>query len=981
MIVGITGHRPSKLGASYDLNAPIRVWIREQLYKQLVDLRPSLAISGMAIGVDTDFVLTCLALKIPYVAAVPFHGQASRWRQPDQELYKKLLSTAHSVKVISESYSPEAFQLRNQWIVDNCDTLIAVWNGSAGGTGNAVRYAESIHKPLVRILPSVSNPSYDPLLYGARCFECPLAPYRNGPVPSEMHSDAIVTVVALCPGKNEVERSRPLVGRSGHLHDSTVSKAGFSRHDANLVNLIECRVPEEFQDDLDAYLKWLRKNRPDAKNPIDCCAPRRRLQLQSAKSLLLYGAHALKHVAGFNGVKKYAGHTLEVEVEPHRKVWAVPATHPAGVLRELTEYIDYEAHVGRAYRIAYQGHPSWHPGRVLLNATTEQFINWWSARGKTVAVDVETDGLDFSRCNVRCIGASEVIDGGARDETCVYAIRSTTGPLLKSDAQLTQALNCIRTIFPLKTLVAHNRKAEATVFERFGIDPRLWHCTMELDHSVHSEQRHDLRSVVTRRFDVPPWKADVKFVDTTDDNALWRYNAVDDIGTARIFPWLLEKAKKLGVLHTYPIDLMLSEQCRQMTKLGIAIDRAAQRRLGENLYKKFIEYLNRIRGIVGDSEFNVFSPHQIGRWIYEHKGYSALEFTKTGAPSTSKTALLLLVEAGVDREMSEFIDLLFESRWTGKILNTYVGIKLSLQEDREDNDDEPDNLSIGFDGRSHPTWSSHVVPSGRLACSRPGIQQQPKVVREMFSCEAGHVLVGIDLSQVELRIIVAVANVRKYKEIFAAGGDIHDYGTEKMLGVTRSAVQAQYKRAFSGKHFDSTPHELEDGWTAPGVPPEEVIGNAAKVYYSKLRTIAKNLNHAKNYTATDKKTYSMIRLNPRIPFEVRSKIEPRFIKNACNAWRQEYPEIPAFQERCYTLWRQQGWLETLFHRRKRFFADGEKDRGALPNHIVQGTVGDHMNEAFTTLLQEIPFDHQNKTGVILQNHDQFVVEVREDFAE
>lgn len=152
-VVAVTGHRPDKLGG-YDRGNPLRTWIRERLSESLSNINPKRCISGMAIGVDQDFADVCVDLRIPFIAAIPFEGQEKLWPPSSQEYYRELLKKAMLRKVISEGgYHASKMQRRNEWMVDNCQILIAVWDGSGGGTGNCVKYAEKIGREIVRINP------------------------------------------------------------------------------------------------------------------------------------------------------------------------------------------------------------------------------------------------------------------------------------------------------------------------------------------------------------------------------------------------------------------------------------------------------------------------------------------------------------------------------------------------------------------------------------------------------------------------------------------------------------------------------------------------------------------------------------------------------------------------------------------------------------------------------------------------------------
>lgn len=152
MIVSGTGHRPDKLGG-YDVAT----------FNRLVDLatawlkanRPSLVISGMALGWDQALAKAAIDLGIPVHAYVPFIGQADKWPKRSCEEYSKLLLQCTETKVICPgSYSPEKMQIRNERMVDACDLVLALWDGSSGGTANCVTYAEfDAMKPVTNLWP------------------------------------------------------------------------------------------------------------------------------------------------------------------------------------------------------------------------------------------------------------------------------------------------------------------------------------------------------------------------------------------------------------------------------------------------------------------------------------------------------------------------------------------------------------------------------------------------------------------------------------------------------------------------------------------------------------------------------------------------------------------------------------------------------------------------------------------------------------
>lgn len=153
MIVSFTGHRPAKLGG-YSLPNPIHKYITGELRRVLTELKPERAISGMALGVDQWAAEICIELAIPFIAAIPFKGQENYWPAESRERYYKLLAAAEATEVVNRGgYASWKMQTRNVWMVDHSDLVIAVFDGTPGGTKNCYDYADGIGKKIIRINP------------------------------------------------------------------------------------------------------------------------------------------------------------------------------------------------------------------------------------------------------------------------------------------------------------------------------------------------------------------------------------------------------------------------------------------------------------------------------------------------------------------------------------------------------------------------------------------------------------------------------------------------------------------------------------------------------------------------------------------------------------------------------------------------------------------------------------------------------------
>ena len=146
LIVAATGHRPDKLGGySKDIESKLYDLAVEELGK----INPTKVISGMALGWDQAVAKACNTLSIPWIAAVPFIGQEKAWPKESQTFYHELLDTASEYIIVREgTYHPSKMYERNIWMVDRSDLVLALWDGSSGGTGHCVKYANKVKKPI-----------------------------------------------------------------------------------------------------------------------------------------------------------------------------------------------------------------------------------------------------------------------------------------------------------------------------------------------------------------------------------------------------------------------------------------------------------------------------------------------------------------------------------------------------------------------------------------------------------------------------------------------------------------------------------------------------------------------------------------------------------------------------------------------------------------------------------------------------------------
>ena len=142
MIIAGTGHRPDRLGG---YGPEVDQWLHTLCVRELMALKPETVISGMAVGFDQALASAAIHLDIPFLAYIPFEGQESKWPESSKKRYFDLLSKAKGILYCSPpGYAVWKMHKRNHQMVDDCDKVLALWNGNPfGGTFECVTYAQS----------------------------------------------------------------------------------------------------------------------------------------------------------------------------------------------------------------------------------------------------------------------------------------------------------------------------------------------------------------------------------------------------------------------------------------------------------------------------------------------------------------------------------------------------------------------------------------------------------------------------------------------------------------------------------------------------------------------------------------------------------------------------------------------------------------------------------------------------------------------
>lgn len=109
----------------------------------------------MALGVDMDFAETVLDFKAQYdfpislECAIPCPNQTLKWASTEIARYNKILGKADKITVVNAYYFSACMLVRNRYMVDHSDTVLAIWNGEeSGGTWQTIKYARSKNKKI-----------------------------------------------------------------------------------------------------------------------------------------------------------------------------------------------------------------------------------------------------------------------------------------------------------------------------------------------------------------------------------------------------------------------------------------------------------------------------------------------------------------------------------------------------------------------------------------------------------------------------------------------------------------------------------------------------------------------------------------------------------------------------------------------------------------------------------------------------------------
>ncbi|WP_019341383.1 DNA polymerase I [Stutzerimonas stutzeri] len=543
------------------------------------------------------------------------------------------------------------------------------------------------------------------------------------------------------------------------------------------------------------------------------------------------------------------------------------------------------------------------------------------------AFDTETTSIDAQKAQL--VGVSFAIEAG----------QAAYVPLGHSYMGVPQQLDMNAVLAALKPLledpntrkICQHGKYDMNVLMHYGIEMHGMTFDTMLESYVldATATRHDMDSLALKYLG----RGTIRFEDIAGKGA--KQLTFDQIAVEQAGPYAAEDADVtlrlhqtlMGKLEATPsllkvlneIEMPLVPVLARIERNGALVDANLLGLQSVELGNKLVELEREAYGIAGE-EFNLGSPKQLCAILYDKLGCPVLSKTAGGQPSTAESVLAELADR--DYPLPKVI---MQHRSLSKLKGTYTD-KLPLQINPRT-------------GRIHTSYHQAVTATGRLSSSDPNLQNIPirtaegRRIRQAFVAAPGYKLLAADYSQIELRIMAHLAQDAGLLHAFQNDLDVHRATAAEVFGVELDQVSNDQRRSAKAINFG-----LIYGMSAFGLAKQIDVGRG----------------------------------------EAQAYIDRYFAR---------YPGVLAYMERTRAQAAEQGFVETLFGRRL-YLPEINSKNGAMRkgaertaiNAPMQGTAADIIKRAMIAVdnwLQDSGLDAR----VILQVHDELVVEVREDLVE
>lgn len=558
--------------------------------------------------------------------------------------------------------------------------------------------------------------------------------------------------------------------------------------------------------------------------------------------------------------------------------------------------------------------------------TEDAFADWLQrlSQAKLFAFDTETTSVDAQQA--RLVGISfAVAEGEAAYVPLAHSYMGVPEQLNEK-----KVLDALRPLLenPAISKVCQNGKYDINVLARYGIAVQGVRFDTMLESYVlnSTATRHNMDSLAQRYLnrstilfeEVAGKGAKQLTFDQVDLSVAGPYAAEDAEITLCLHNRLIKELEEIPALLDVlaNIEMPLLPVLARIERCGALVDAHLLGLQSLELAEKLTELERKTFEIAGEA-FNLASPKQLGVVLYEKLGLPVLAKTAKGQPSTAEAVLSELAEQG-----HELPVLLMEYRSLSKLKSTYT-------------DRLPEQINP-LTGRIHTSYHQAVTATGRLSSSDPNLQNIPirtaegRRIRQAFIAPPGYKLLAADYSQIELRIMAHLAQDPGLLDAFRNDRDVHKATASEVFGVELKDVTTDQRRSAKAINFG-----LIYGMSAHGLAKQ--IGcdrSQAQIYMDR-------------YFA-------------------------------------RYPGVLDYMERTRKQASEQGYVETLFGRRL-YLPDINAKNAAIRkgaertaiNAPMQGSAADIIKRAMIAVdnwLVESGLDAR----VILQVHDELVLEVRED---
>ncbi|RBI85694.1 DNA polymerase I [Rhodosalinus halophilus] len=429
----------------------------------------------------------------------------------------------------------------------------------------------------------------------------------------------------------------------------------------------------------------------------------------------------------------------------------------------------------------------------------------WIARARAqgwVAFDTETTGLDEMRCEL--VGVSLALAPG--EAAYVPLAHKADGAddlfggeaLAEGQIPMEEALAALRDLLEDDAVlkIGQNVKYDAKVLARLGIRMAPFDDTLLMSYAMYSGLHGHGMDTLSERYLghgcipikelIGSGKSQITFDRVPIDKAT-PYAGEDADVTLRLWQHFKPQLHAAHVTRVYErMERPLAPVLARMEMAGVRVDRDTLSRMSGAFSQKMAALEAEIHELAGE-RFNVGSPKQLGEILFDKMSLPGGKHGKTGAYATPADVLEdLATEHELPRKVLDW-------RAVSKLKSTYTD---ALQEHIN-----PET------GRVHTSYVQSGAATGRLASTDPNLQNIPirteegRRIREAFVAEEGKVLVSLDYSQIELRILAHIAGIEQLRTAFREGQDIHAMTASEMFDVPLDEMTPEIRRRAKAINF------------------------------------------------------------------------------------------------------------------------------------------------------------------------------------